>query len=214
MPTIPFRRALAVSLVGLLLFVAGACTGGSPDSDAPPPATPTTFNANVGAASGSPGEAAQSNLALSSPAFHDGADIPKTYTCDGESTSPPLDWTGEPSGTQGFALIVHDPDASHAGGYTHWVVYDLPAGATRLNAAASPHGTLPTGTRQGENDAHTSVYAPPCPPSGGSAHRYTFTLYALDANLGLGSSKSQADVEQAIQGHILAQTTLTGMFGH
>lgn len=212
MPTDSVRRLLAVSLVGFLMLVACACTNGSSGSNTT--ATPNPANANASAASGSATVAEHSNLALSSPAFHDGAAIPKTYTCDGESISPPLDWTGEPGGTRGFALILHDPDAPHAGGFTHWVVYDLRAGAARLNAGASPHGTLPTGARQGENDAHTSVYAPPCPPSGGSVHHYNFTLYALDANLELGAGKSRADVEKAIQGHVLAQATLTGLFGH
>jgi Raf kinase inhibitor-like YbhB/YbcL family protein len=204
------RRVAAAAAVAVLVLTGFACTdgGAASNSQPTPAATATTGPAQAGVSS------SNSQLVLASPAFHDGEDIPKTYTCDGSSTSPPLEWSGQPAGTQGFALIVHDPDAPRSGGFTHWVLYDIPAGAARLNPGASPHGTLPTGTRQGESDADTAAYTPPCPPSGGGAHRYVFTLYAVDANLGLSGGKSEADLLKAIDGHVLAQTTLTGRFGH
>src|SRR5262245_12489726 len=52
--------------------------------------------------------------------------IPSQFTCEGKDISPELTWKNAPSGTKTFALIVHDPDAPRAGGFTHWVVYNIP----------------------------------------------------------------------------------------
>jgi Raf kinase inhibitor-like YbhB/YbcL family protein len=216
MPNVFVRRWLFVAMLAILPLIAVAC-GDDSASDTRTTATPKPPNAeaSVSAAAGGSATAAPTTpLVISSPAFADGADIPRTYTCDGSSDSPPLEWTGAPAATKSLALIMHDPDAPRAGGFTHWVVYDIPPGATKLNEGASPHGTLPTGTRQGENSARTAVYTPPCPPSGGGKHHYTFTLYALDANLGLDAGKSKEDVEKAVTGHILGQASFTGLFGH
>jgi len=49
---------------------------------------------------------------LSSPTFEDDGPIPPAYTkCDGANQSPPLEWSGAPTDTKSFALIVDDPDA-------------------------------------------------------------------------------------------------------
>ena len=58
--------------------------------------------------------------------------LDKKYGGDGENKSPPLAWTGAPSGTKEFALICHDPDAPLPDGFTHWVVYGIPAEVTKL----------------------------------------------------------------------------------
>ena len=63
---------------------------------------------------------------LTSSAFTEGAPIPAKHTCDGADVSPPLAWSGTPSGAAAFALIMDDPDAP-AGTWVHWVLYDLPA---------------------------------------------------------------------------------------
>src|SRR5437879_12240416 len=68
---------------------------------------------------------------LTSSAFTEGAPIPVKHTCDGADVSPPLAWSGAPSGAAGFALIMDDPDAP-AGTWVHWVLYDLPATTAQL----------------------------------------------------------------------------------
>jgi Raf kinase inhibitor-like YbhB/YbcL family protein len=164
----------------------------------------------VVAAAGAPGRAAMA-LTLTSAAFAAGGDIPAKHTCEGGDVSPPLAWSGAPSGTRSFALVVDDPDAPDPKAprttWVHWVVYDLPATTTALAEGAS--GKLPSGAREGTNDFKRTGYGGPCPPIG--RHRYFHKLYALDATLGLAGA-TKADVEKAMAGHVLAQAELVGTY--
>jgi Raf kinase inhibitor-like YbhB/YbcL family protein len=123
-------------------------------------------------------------LILTSPAFANGGDIPKRYTCEGAAVSPPLAWSGLPAGTKSLALVVDDPDAPDPKApkmtWVHWVLYNLPPTASALPEAVSPEA-LPSGTRQGRNDWNKPGYGGPCPPIG--RHRYVHKLYALDTVL-------------------------------
>lgn len=150
-------------------------------------------------------------LKIESPAFAGGAEIPRRYTGEGEDVSPPLAWSGVPSGTKSFALIVDDPDAPNPAAprmvWVHWVLYDIPPSATGL-----PEGvkTLPAGTRRGLNDWKRLGYNGPLPPIG--RHRYFFKLYALDTMLALAGAPTKSRLEQAMRGHILAEATLMGTY--
>ncbi len=150
-------------------------------------------------------------FALTSTAFADKATIPVQYSCSGASTSPPLAWSGAPAATKAFALILDDPDAPVAGGFVHWVAYDIPADANKLAAAIPAGPMIAGGGTQGNNGAGQPGYTGPCPPAG-APHHYNFRLYALDAPLRADAGKSRDDVLAAIQGHILAQVQLTGLF--
>ena len=147
---------------------------------------------------------------LSSQAFRSGAEIPRQHTCDGADQSPPLSWTGVPSGTQRFALIVDDPDAP-VGTWVHWVVYDVPSDATQLPQGVPKSETLSNGAQQGTNDFRKVGYGGPCPPPG-KPHRYFFKLYALDAPTGLNPRATKADVLRAVEGHVLGQAELMGTY--
>jgi Raf kinase inhibitor-like YbhB/YbcL family protein len=149
---------------------------------------------------------------LTSTAFKEGAAIPVKYTCDGADVSPPLAWSGAPAGTVGFALIADDPDAP-AGTWVHWVLYDLPATASRLPENVAKAETLPDlgGALQGRTDFRRPGYGGPCPPPG-PAHRYFFKLYALDAPLKLKAGATKGDVEAAMQGHVLGTAQLMGTY--
>lgn len=149
-------------------------------------------------------------LKLTSPAFSEGATIPKQFTCDGTDLSPALAWNGAPEKTQSFTLIADDPDAP-AGTWVHWVLYDLPADANQLSEGVPKEERLPNGARQGRNDFRRIGYGGPCPPLG-PAHRYFFKLYALDAKLNLKAGASKAEVEKAMSGRILAQASLMGKY--
>ena len=144
-------------------------------------------------------------LSFTSPAFEYGETIPKRYTCDGEDVSPPLTWGEAPEGTHAWVLMMDDPDAP-MGTWVHWVLYDLPAETTALPAGAQGVGTL------GRNSWGRNDYGGPCPPPG-KPHRYFFRLYALDAPLGLPPGATKAQVERAMQGHILAQGEWMGRYG-
>ena len=152
-------------------------------------------------------------LTLSSPAFTAGGAIPARHTCEGDDISPPLSWSGAPEGTQSLALIVDDPDAPDPANpkttWVHWVLYNLPPSADGLLEAVRPED-LPAGARQGRNDWKRTSYGGPCPPIG--RHRYFHKLYALDAVLPDLGTPTKAELEQAIQGHILAQAELVGTY--
>ena len=144
-------------------------------------------------------------IKVESGAFSDGGAIPKQYTCDGRDLSPPLSWSGVPAGARSLVLICDDPDAPR-GTWVHWVVFDLPPTTRDL-----PEGiATPAGGVQGTNDFRKTGYGGPCPPGG--THRYLFKLYALDTELKLAPGATKAQVETAMEGHVLEQGTLTGRY--
>jgi Raf kinase inhibitor-like YbhB/YbcL family protein len=164
-------------------------------------------------AAGAPRCAAADALTLTSDAFANGAAIPTRHTCEGEDVSPALAWSGAPPATKSFVVIVDDPDApdpaAPKGTWVHWVLYEVPASAHALPAAAA-RASLPPGTREGLNDWNATGWRGPCPPVG--RHRYVFKLYALDAVLGDVAHPTKAAVEQAMRGHVLAEAQLTGVY--
>lgn len=152
-------------------------------------------------------------LTISSDAFtHHGA-IPSRYTCEGQNISPPLSWSGLPAGTKTLGLIVDDPDAPDPAApkmtWVHWVLYNLPPTATGLPENATAQG-LPAGTLQGTNDFKRTAYGGPCPPIG--RHRYFHKLYALDRVLPDLGEPTKAKLENAMQGHILGEAELIGLY--
>lgn len=149
-------------------------------------------------------------LQLSSPAFDEGGTIPRKYTCDGEDLSPPLNWTDVPEGTQSLALIADDPDAP-AGTFVHWVLYNIPSHLTSLPEGVATSPTVDDIGTQGVNDFRKTGYGGPCPPKG-PAHRYFFKLYALDTSLDLEPGATAADLQKAMEGHILARGELMGRY--
>lgn len=153
---------------------------------------------------------AQQSLQLTSSSVQDGK-IPKKYTCEGADISPELAWTAPPAATKSFALIVTDPDAP-SGTFTHWVLYNIPAGARSLAAGLPRLAQLADGPRQGRNDFGKPGYGGPCPPRG-TEHRYIFTLYALGTSVDLPLGATREQVERAIKGHVLAQGELTARYG-
>jgi hypothetical protein len=149
-------------------------------------------------------------MQLSSSAFQQARSIPIKFTCDGENVSPALSWKGAPAQTKSFALIMHDPDAPRAGGFTHWVLYGIPASVAELPSNL-PHAEQVAGVCvQGKNDSGQIGYTGPCPPSG--THCYQVRLYALDAELNLKPGASLQQLQQAMRGHVLEQAELTGTY--
>ncbi len=155
-------------------------------------------------------EAVTMSLTLTSPAFAEGAAIPKKYTGDGQDFSPPLKWSDVPAGTKSLALICDDPDAP-VGNWVHWVLYDLPPTATELVEGLPVSATLSNGARQGVNDFRKLGYGGPAPPRG-KPHRYFFKIYALDVELSLKPGTRKPDLEAAMKGHILAEGQLMGTY--
>ena len=153
------------------------------------------------------------SLRLTSTAFDAGNNIPAIHTCDSEDISPPLSWTGIPLNAKSLALIVDDPDAPDPAApqrtWVHWVLYNIPVDTVGLPQAAQPQD-LSAGTREGINDWDRIEYSGPCPPIG--RHRYIHKLYALNTVLPDLGNPTKAQLENAMQGHIIEQTELIGLY--
>ena len=151
-------------------------------------------------------------MVVESSAFAPHGEIPRVHTCEGDDVSPPLAWHGEPATTRSFALIVDDPDAPDPKAprmtWVHWVLYNLPAGLHSLPADAGRRP--PAGARGGKNDWKRTGFGGPCPPIG--RHRYFHKLYALDVELADLHEPTKSQLEQAMQGHVLAQAELVGTY--
>jgi phosphatidylethanolamine-binding protein (PEBP) family uncharacterized protein len=164
-----------------------------------------------------------SGMELTSPAFLDGTPIPAQYTCDGEDRSPPLRIAGAPEGTRSFALISDDPDAPmgtlrpgssrrsasygrQAGqAWVHWILWNIPPETTETAESAVPAGAM-----AGINGWGRTGYGGPCPPLG--THRYFFRLYALDTALSFAAPPDKRALEEAMEGHVLAEAVLIGTY--
>jgi len=149
-------------------------------------------------------------MTITSTAFQDGETIPTRYSCDGEDISPALSWSGAPEGTQSFVIILDDPDAP-GGTFNHWVIFNIPASTTELGEAVPTTPELASGARQGTTSFGTIGYGGPCPPLG-TEHHYHFILYAIDQTLDLSAGATKTQVLNAIEGHILGQTEIVGLY--
>jgi Raf kinase inhibitor-like YbhB/YbcL family protein len=150
---------------------------------------------------------------LTSSVFAPNGEVPTKCTCEGDDLSPPLEWSGTPAGTKSFALVVDDPDAPDPAAprmtWVHWVLFNLPATLTRLPEAVRP-GSLPSGAAEGLNDWKRTGYGGPCPPIG--RHRYFFKLHALDTELSGLRTPTKAELERAMDGHVLGKAELIGTY--
>ena len=151
------------------------------------------------------------NLKLTSSAFSDGGEIPREYGYKNGNREPQLTISGTPDGTKSLALIMDDPDAMGAVGkvWVHWVMWNIPLHALYPNDGSLMH-RLDMGIMEGMTDFGEVGYGGPAPPD--KRHTYIFKLYALDIKLDLPDKSTKADVEKAMEGHILEQTQLTGTY--
>jgi len=161
------------------------------------------------------------DLRLTSAEISAGGSIAKEQVfdesgCNGGNISPSLNWTGAPEAARSFAVTVYDPDAPTGRGWWHWVVADIPAGATALpkNAGNAAAKLLPPGAVQSRNDFGTLGYGGPCPPPG-ARHHYVFTLFAIGADKLAGASNGGAPAALAalVQSHSLAKASLIATYG-
>lgn len=180
------KEARLLPVAMMLLFSAVACSG-----DGSEQAAHTAADTQGG-----------TGMRLASAAFdHDGL-IPPLYTCDGSDVSPPLSLSDVPAGAASLTLVMDDPDAP-VGTWDHWVAFDIPV----VTEFAENVGPLGTG---GLNSWGEVGYGGPCPPGG--THRYFFTVYALDAELGIPRGSTKTQVLEAMDGHVLADATLMGRY--
>lgn len=134
------------------------------------------------------------------------------FGCSGENISPELSWKDAPKGTKSFAVTVYDPDAPTGSGWWHWVVFDI----------SKDKFTLPSGFGNSESkDAIQSItdfgktgFGGACPPKGDKAHRYIFTVHALDIEtISLDKNSNPALVGYYLNAHSLAKASLISYYG-
>ena len=119
--------------------------------------------------------------------------------------------------------------------FVHWVMVDVPADCVELPAGSCGQGVVPrgkrrppgpAGSRQGVNDytgwfagddAMSGAYKGydgPCPPWNDElVHHYTYSVHALDiAALDVAGDFTAADVQAAMEWHVLASVSITGTY--
>src|SRR3989344_1940186 len=147
-----------------------------------------------------PGSEIKQVMKIQSSAFNNNETIPVKYTCDGENINPPLSFSDIPSDAKSLALVMDDPDAP-SGTWVHWTVWNIDPKTIEI---------VPQNAIEGTTSFGKPGYGGPCPPSG--THRYFFKLYALDNTLQLSASSTKEDLEKAMEGHIIGQTDLVGLY--
>jgi Raf kinase inhibitor-like YbhB/YbcL family protein len=146
-------------------------------------------------------------MIITSSSFDDGGMIPRKFTGDGGDMNPELLVQNVPAEAQSLALILHDPDAPRAGGFTHWTVWNIDPRTSLIKEESIPPGSV-----EGTNDAGRVGYVGPCPPPGAS-HRYHFQLYALNAILDLPDAAPVTALRKEIKKHVVAHAGLIGVYG-
>ncbi len=140
----------------------------------------------------------------------------KGFGCKGGNISPQLTWHGEPAGTKSFAVTVYDPDAPTGSGWWHWLVFNIPKDVHSLaeDSGNPARDMMPKGVIQARTDFGTVGYGGACPPAGDKAHRYQFTVWALDVeHLPLTADASGAMLGFNLHGHALAKAELMVTYG-
>jgi Raf kinase inhibitor-like YbhB/YbcL family protein len=172
--------------------------------------------AAAAAAAAAPSLAA--GLTVTSPDFQTGGQMPTAQICaryGGADRSPALAWSGEPKGTQSFAVTMFDPDAPTGNGFWHWIVFNIPASVHSLPAGAGDPGSqlLPLGAGEGLNDGGTAQYFGICPPPG-PPHHYRITVYAVKVpKLELNAESSGAAASFNLHSNTLATGQIVGVYG-
>ena len=156
-------------------------------------------------------------ITVTSPTLKANETVPVDHTADGKNYSPALTWSGAPANTKQFALVYDDPDVVFGGQtFVHWVVYKIPGTAKGLPAELPMDAVLTSppeisGTIQGLSGFKRTGYRGPAPPPG-KPHHYTWTVYALDAELPLEPGLNRNQLMEAIKGHIIGQGSLVAIY--
>jgi Raf kinase inhibitor-like YbhB/YbcL family protein len=148
------------------------------------------------------------NMKIQSSAFNNNSSIPSKYTCDGGGVNPPLSFSEIPENAKSLVLIMEDPDVPKNlkpdGMFDHWIIFNMPADTSSIPEDSTPPGIV------GKSSSGGNAYVGACPPD--REHRYFFKLYALDGNLELDKNANKSSLESAMQGHVVEQAELIGLY--
>lgn len=149
-------------------------------------------------------------MTITSPAFENNKSLPTQFTCDGKGVNPPLTFSNIPSQAKSLVMLMDDPDVPKNlkadGVFDHWTLYNINPKITEIKEDSTPPGS------QGLNGAGQEKYYPACPPD--REHRYFLRLYALDTMLDFSdpSKVTKEMVIEKMQGHILEEAQLIGLY--
>jgi len=147
-------------------------------------------------------------MKLSSPAFKNHGIIPSLYTCEGKNISPSLEISNVPPNAKSLVLIMDDPDVPlnlrPDGMWDHWILFNILPSVHKIKENSTPLCSF------GKTTFGHTCYGGPCPPD--REHRYFFKLYALDTLLNIPSGSTKKEIEKAMQGHILEEAQLIGLY--
>lgn len=198
------RRLTVIALV-----LTACAAGGVTEEQATPSTTTTTATTPTSTTTLPPSTTTTSTARafdVSSPAFADGDEIPREFTCDGADVSPRLHIVGIPSTAESLVVIVEDPEAA-LGTWYHWVELDIVPESGTLDI---PRGAAAIGT-QGANSWNLTGYRGPCPPEG-EEHPYLFKVFALTERLDLPEGVEAPLVYTAMEDRVISTTELTGTY--
>lgn len=157
---------------------------------------------------------------LTSSAFKDGGMLAlknagnqkeRNPNCVGQNVSPPLQWSGAPTDTKSFVLLMFDPEGRGGLGVSHWVAYGIPPSVTGF--AEGEVSKVSPNYVGGKSLMGVGYYNGPCTPAGTGYHHYTFTLIATDLDpKALQPGLTREQVFEAIKGHVKSATGLIGLF--
>ncbi|MCW2759771.1 MAG: phospholipid-binding protein family [Nocardioidaceae bacterium] len=145
-----------------------------------------------------------------------GQPLKDDQVADAGNTSPQLSWSDVPEGTKSFTVTCYDPDAPTPSGFWHWVLVDLPAEVTSLDAGAGAEGaSLPGSAFMCRNDGGTHAFMGAAPPAGDQVHRYFFVVHAVrEESLGVDADASAAVVSFNLAFKTLGRAIVMGTYQH
>ncbi|MGI9155827.1 MAG: YbhB/YbcL family Raf kinase inhibitor-like protein [Marmoricola sp.] len=156
------------------------------------------------------------SFSVTSPDLTDGQPLRDDQVAGAGDSSPQLSWSGAPEGTKSYTVTCFDPDAPTPSGFWHWVLVDLPADVTSLEAGAGAEGaTLPGQAFMCRNDAGTHAFTGAAPPEGDQVHRYYFVVHAVtEKSLGVDQDASPAVVSFNLAFKTAGRAIITGTYRH
>lgn len=158
-------------------------------------------------------------LTITSQSFKPNTYLDREYVyteCGGRNKSPHLAWRDAPAQTKSFVIIADDADAPREVPFVHWILFNIPASVHEIEAGIAKKTEVYLGRSvvsfQGKNDFGDVGYDGPCPPKGHGVHHYSFRIYALDTILHIKQGATKDQVDAAMQGHILAEAEIIGLY--
>jgi len=218
----PAPRPCAAGIAFLTLAATITCaTGQAPETTRSAPFTPRAIYL-------APSKPGAPPIMVSSPDFANQNYQDRRFfqtVVGGLNMAPGVSWSAGPAGTQSYALFMEGEGGGRIDPTVHWIVYNIPASATRLPTGIPKDVYIkdPAGAINGREDSsvfHGTVggevgyRGPNFSADGGRPHPYSFEVFALDTKLDLDPVQAGRDaVIKAMQGHVLASGVLAVRFG-